>query len=152
MFIIINHRQILNTAASCPRTPRNQPSSPGHSGGVSVDCDPCTWTGSASTSVSGNVVTVTFDTALPDECCCTVTLDCDDGDGSAEVCVCGLEGDIDRGGLVSTSDASIIKPKFGDTPTNADAEFDFDCSGLIATSDFSQVKPKFGNTLVNPCP
>jgi hypothetical protein len=124
----------------------------GHSGGVSVDCGPCSWTGSASTSVSGNVVTVTFDTALPDQCCCTVTLDCDDGAGSAEVCVCGLEGDIDRGGLVSTGDASIVKPKFGDTPTDADAEFDFDVSGLVSTSDFSQVKPKFGNALLNSCP
>ena len=87
-----------------------------------------------------NTVTVTFDPALPDEACCVITLACE-----AEVCVCGLEGDIDRSGLVSTGDASIIKPRFGDTPTDADAEFDYDVSGLISTSDFSQVKPKFGN-------
>ena len=99
--------------------------------------------------MAGNVVTVTFDAALPDQCCCTVTLDC-----NAQVCVCGLEGDIDRGGLVSTGDASIIKPKFGQTPSEAsvNVEFDVDASGLITTSDFSQVKPKFGNSLVNSCP
>jgi hypothetical protein len=88
-----------------------------------------------------------LDTALPDTCCCNVTLDCD-----AEVCVCSLEGDIDRGGLVSTGDASIIKPKFGDTPTDADAELDFDVNGLVSTGDFSQVKPKFGNALQDLCP
>ena len=115
-------------------------------GGVNVDCGPCDWTGSASAGVEGNVVTVTFDTALPDQCCCTVTLDC-----GAEVCVCGLEGDIDRSGLVTTGDASIIKPHFGDTPTDATAEFDYSVSGLITTSDFSSVKPWFGNT-VPECP
>ena len=93
-------------------------------------------------------VTVTFDGALPNEAYCVVTLDC-----GAQVCVRGLEGDIDRGGLVSTSDASIIKPKFGQTPSEASAnvEFDFDVSGLISTSDFSQVKPKFGNAAPD-CP
>jgi hypothetical protein len=121
-------------------------SAAGFSGGVSVDCTPCGWSGSATAAVTGNTVTVVFDTALPDTCCCTVTLDC-----GAEVCVCGLEGDIDRGGLVSTGDASIIKPHFGDTPTDADAEFDFDVSGLVTTGDFSQVKPKFGNS-AQECP
>jgi hypothetical protein len=119
----------------------------GFSGGVAVDCGPCAWTGSASGTADGNTVTVTLDTALPNTCCCEVTLDC-----GASVCVCGLEGDIDGSGLVSTGDASIIKPKFGQTPTAATAEFDFDVSGLVSTGDFSQVKPKFGNTLQNPCP
>jgi hypothetical protein len=116
-------------------------------GGVTVDCVPCSWNGSASATTNGNVVTVAFNQALPGQCCCTVSLDC-----GAEVCVCGLEGDIDRGGLVSTGDASIIKPKFGDTPTEATAQFDFYADGLISTSDFSQVKPYFGNALLNSCP
>jgi hypothetical protein len=110
-------------------------------GGVAVDCS-VAWSGSATGTVNGNMVTVTFDPPLPDQAKCTVTLDC-----GAEACVRGLEGDIDRGGLVSTGDASIIKPKFGQTPTEAagNVEFDFDVSGLISTSDFSQVKPKFGH-------
>jgi hypothetical protein len=124
----------------------------GAAGPVTIDCGPCAYTGTGTASVVGNVVTVTFSTALPDKCCCTVTLDCDDGAGSAEVCVCGLAGDIDRGGLVTTGDASIIKPKFGQTPTAATAQFDYDLGGLINTGDFSVVKPKFGNTLVNSCP
>ena len=62
-----------------------------------------------------------------------------------------LAGDIDRSGQVSTADASIIKPKFGQTPTALTAEFDFDVSGQISTSDFSQVKPKFGH-IAPECP
>ena len=57
----------------------------------------------------------------------------------------GLEGDIDRGGLVSTGDASIIKPKFGQTPTDATAQFDYDVDGLISMGDFSLVKSRFGH-------
>jgi hypothetical protein len=116
-------------------------------GGVTVDCAPCFWSGSANTIVNGTVITALFSPALPDQCCCTVTLDCDAG-----VCVCRLDGDINRNGLVAISDASIIKPKFGDTPTDATAEFDFYVDGLISMSDFSQVKPYFGNGLVNSCP
>ena len=125
-------------------------------GPVTVDCTPCDYTGTGTASVDGNVVTVTFDTALPNKCCCTVTLACDDGSGSAEVCVCGLEGEIDRddpgAGVVSPGDASIIKAKFGKTPTEAIAEFDYDADGLISPGDFSLVKARFGNTLVNSCP
>jgi hypothetical protein len=112
----------------------------GCDGAVVVDCS-AAWGGNASVTLDGNTATVTFDAALPDQAACTIELYC-----GASVCVRGLEGDIDRGGLVSTGDASIIKPHFGDTPTDADAEFDYDLSGLISTGDFSQVKPLFGHT------
>jgi hypothetical protein len=116
---------------------------------VAVNCWPTGWTGAVPYGISGTVgdtVTVDFSPALPDEACCTIELDC-----GAWICVRGLEGDVDRSGLVTTGDASIIKPKFGDTPTAADAEFDFDVSGLISTADFSQIKPSFGN-LAPACP
>jgi hypothetical protein len=83
-----------------------------------------------------------------------VTLDCDDGAGSGQVCVCTLHGDIGRDGLVTTADASIIKPHFGQIPSEAadNVEFDYDCSGGISTGDFSQVKPKFGSGVLISCP
>jgi hypothetical protein len=109
---------------------------------ASVSCVNNTYGGTITTTANGTTVTVEFSTGLPDQDACEVTLS---GDVSDSICVRPLEGDIDRGGLVSTGDASIIKPKFGDTPTGASAEFDFDVSGLISTGDFSQVKPKFGN-------
>jgi hypothetical protein len=112
----------------------------GFGGGVTVDCS-AAWDGAAAALAVGSTVTVTFDEPLPDQAFCTVALDC-----GASVCVRGLQGDTNRDGLVSTGDASIIKPHFGDIPTGANAEFDFDVSGVISTGDFSQVKPLFGHT------
>ena len=89
----------------------------------------------------GNTVTVTFSSALPDEEACTLTLDC-----GAVVCIRALRGDISGEGVVSTADASIIKPKFGQVPTDATAEFDYNVDGIIRTAGFSQVKPLFGNS------
>ena len=62
-----------------------------------------------------------------------------------------LRDDINRDGAVSPADASIIKPKFGQVPTDATAQFDFNNDGIISTADFSQVKPLFGNTTAS-CP
>jgi hypothetical protein len=118
---------------------------PGPNGGLTVDCSTL-WDGVVDVHVYGRTVSVTFDPALPDRAYCTVTLDC-----GSPVCVRGLAGDVDRNGTVTTGDASIIKPHFGDVPTEADAEFDFDLSGLISTGDFSQVKPLFGNEALD-CP
>ena len=94
----------------------------------------------SATSVVGNTVTVLFGQPLPDNDACTVTLDCE-----ASVCVAGVRGDINGDGVVSTADASIIKPKFGQVPTNATAQFDYNVDGFVSTADFSQVKPLFGN-------
>ena len=95
------------------------------------------------------------DRPLPDRDCCQVTLaEMATGYGKPAdglMTVRPLAGDIDRNGLVSTSDATIIKARFGNMPTDADAELDFDVSGQISTGDFSQVKPKFGNAVAE-CP
>ena len=56
-----------------------------------------------------------------------------------------LRGDINRDGVVSTADASIIKPRFGQLPGVVGAEFDYNVDGIVSTADFSQVKPLFGN-------
>ena len=66
--------------------------------------------------------------------------------GDSALCVRGIRGDINRDGVVSTADASIIKPKFGQVPTDATAQFDYNVDGIISTADFSQVKPLFGAT------
>ena len=98
----------------------------------------------------GDTVRVTLYNPIPDQTWYTITLT---GDVSDSFTVGMLSGDIDRSGLVSTGDASIIKPHFGQTPSNTpgsglcEPQFDYDCSGLCSTSDFSQVKPKFGHSL-----
>jgi hypothetical protein len=116
---------------------------PAASVSATVDCLNSGYSGSVSTTAYDYTVEVELDPALPDEDCCTVTLS---GDVEDSFAVRTLAGDVDRNGTVSTGDASIVKPHFGD-PADADnAEFDFDCSGLITTGDFSQVKPRFGNT------
>jgi hypothetical protein len=88
-------------------------------------------------------VRVEFSEALPDQDCCEISLT---GDAIDSFSVRTLAGDIDRNGSVTTGDASIIKPHFGETAAVAGAEFDFDVSGTVTTSDFSVVKPLFGNT------
>ena len=65
--------------------------------------------------------------------------------GDSALCVRGIRGDINGDGIVSTADASIIKPKFGQVPTVVGAEFDYNVDGIISTADFSQVKPLFGS-------
>ena len=98
---------------------------------------------------AADTIAVMFDPALPDEDCCEVTFD---GMGSVDggapivdpVVVRTLRGDVNRDGVVSTADASIIKPKFGGDPAVEGPEFDFNVDGIISTADFSQVKPLFG--------
>ncbi len=116
-----------------------------------------TYAGSITATLdAADLVAVTFDPALPDEDCCEVTFD---GMGSIDggapivgpVVVRTLRGDVNRDGVVSTADASIIKPKFGGDPAIEGPEFDFNTDGIISTADFSQVKPLFGNSAA-PCP
>jgi hypothetical protein len=111
---------------------------------ATVDCEG-PYGGSVTATPAGTTVTVEFSGPLPDRDCCEVSLT---GDAVDSFHVRTLAGDIDRSGLVSTGDASIIKPKFGQTPSEAagNVEYDYDCSGLVSTGDFSQVKPQFGHT------
>ena len=110
---------------------------------ANVSCVNGTYGGTITTTAVGTTVTVQLSEALPDEDACTVTLS---GDVSDSMCVRPLAGDIDRGGSVSTGDASIIKPHFGEPAAASNAEFDFDTSGTVTTGDFSVVKPLFGHT------
>jgi hypothetical protein len=95
----------------------------------------------AGVSVIGNVVTVTFDPALPDEDACTMSLDC-----GASVCLRGLEGDLNRSGSTTAADALTTKIRFGQIADAANAEYDFNCSGEITAADYLQIKPRFGNS------
>jgi hypothetical protein len=114
---------------------------------ATVDCDGA-YGGSVTATPAGTTVTVEFSGPLPDQDCCEVSLT---GDATDSFHVRTLSGDIDRNGTVTTGDASIIKPHFGETAAIAGAVFDFDCSGTVSTSDFSVVKPLFGNTAPD-CP
>ena len=93
-------------------------------------------------------VTVEFDERLPDADCCTVTLS---GDVEDSFTVRMLAGDVDRDGAVSTGDASIVKPHFGEAVSVDNMLYDYNCSGLVTTADFSEIKPNFGNEVAS-CP
>ena len=116
--------------------------------GASVSCVNNAYGGSAGAVAVGTTVAVELSEAPPDEDCCTITLG---GDVADTFPVRTLRGDINRDGVVSTADASIIKPKFGQIPSSATAAFDYNVDGIISTADFSQVKPRFGNAAPS-CP
>jgi hypothetical protein len=109
---------------------------------ASVDCAGQAYGGSAAVTALGSGVTVALTPALPDGDCCTITLS---GEVEDSFAVRTLAGDLDRSGLVTTADASVVKPHLGNPATAENAVFDYDCSGMISTADFSQVKPNFGH-------
>ena len=49
-------------------------------------------------------------------------------------------------GDTNTSDASQVKLRFGQTPTDADCQWDWNLSGQINTSDYSQAVLRFGKS------
>ena len=51
---------------------------------------------------------------------------------------------MNRSGETNTTDASSVKLRFGQPPTDANCEWDFNCDGAINTTDASQVKLRFG--------
>jgi hypothetical protein len=111
----------------------------GFLGGVVVNCVPTPWVGALATSTSGNTVTVQFNPALPDQTYCEIVLDC-----GALVCVRSCEGDLNRSGSTTTSDALQCKIRFGQTASNANCEWDFNLSGTITTADALATKIRFG--------
>ena len=72
------------------------------------------------------------------------------GDVADAFVVRTLAGDVDRDGTVSTGDASVVKPHFGEPAGAGNAEYDYDCNGTVTTADFSLIKPHFGHELTCP--
>ncbi|MHC4234067.1 MAG: carbohydrate-binding protein, partial [Planctomycetota bacterium] len=85
--------------------------------GVScIDNDglPVAYGGTATvTAGAGNLVHVNLSEPLPDQTCCTVSVDDCISSGSRKIR--SLAGDVSRDGEVSVSDKSLIKPKIGAT-------------------------------------
>ncbi len=109
--------------------------------------------GSVGASLGGasDELTITFSPALTDVDRYTIDLvGMSSAAGSALVAstfeVIALSGDNDQNGVVSTGDASIIKPLFGTALDASNFGFDFNVDGVISTGDASQIKPRFGNT------
>ena len=106
---------------------------------ATVNCS-VSWSGSATvTAVVGDTVRVEFDSRLPDQAYCVITLDCMTND----ICVRTIEGDMNRSGHTNTTDASAAKARFGATLGDNNCEWDFNCSGAINTTDFSACKARF---------
>jgi formylglycine-generating enzyme required for sulfatase activity len=109
---------------------------------IDVTCWPTAWAGSVPLAISGTLgdtITAEFTPALPDESCCTVTLDC-----GASVCVRSCEGDVNRSGRTTTEDTLRAKIRFGQAVTDANCEWDFDLSGGITTADSLAVASRLG--------
>ena len=118
---------------------------------ASIDCTDnagaiTSHTASGSASVSGDTVTVTFASALPDQNACVVTLTC-----GASVCIRMLAGDINRNGVVTTGDFSDVRFWFNQTACVAGANIDYNTDDGVTTSDASGVRFWFNNT-VPVCP
>ena len=108
--------------------------------------------GAVATSLGGldDVLTITLGPALTDVDRYTVDLAGMASAGGVALAgstfeVVALRGDTNVDLVVSTADASIIKPKFGETADGTNFRFDHNNDGIISTADFSQVKPLFGN-------
>jgi hypothetical protein len=114
---------------------------------ASVDCVNQIYAGTVEATADGATVTVGFSPALADQDCCTVTLS---GEVEDEFVVRTLAGDVDRDGTVSTADASVVKPHFGEPADAGNAQYDYDCNGAVTTGDFSVIKPLFGHELTCP--
>ena len=112
------------------------------SASASVSCVNNTYSGSVTTTPADATVTVEFDPALPDRDCCEITLT---GDVQDSFSVRTLKGDVNRDGSTNTTDASQIKPRFGQDAATAGPQYDYNTSGTVNTTDFSQIKLFFGN-------
>ncbi len=107
--------------------------------------------GGAPLAIPGDLLTVTFSPALPDLDCFTINLDGMTtaagvalADSTFRAVV--LHGDIDQNGVVSTGDASIIKPQFGAPPSATNLGFNYNHDSVVSTGDASLIKPLFGNS------
>ena len=109
---------------------------------------------SVTPSGGDQVVTIVFNTRLPDIDCYTFDLagmqSADGGDfefpEDGQFQIIALEGDADRDGTVSTADGSSITGRLGYTVTDALAQYDCDRDNQISTADGSFVTGRLGRT------
>jgi hypothetical protein len=128
---------------------------------VQVECVNSTYSGAIDVSLQEGAycgeskLVVTFTPALPDQDCCTITLDGMTsvyGQSSvAQFDVTPLAGDVDRDGQVLTTDASRVKARFQEPVGPETFIYDVDCDGQIITPDASAVKSRFQHTAPD-CP
>ena len=110
------------------------------------------YTGAVGTSLAGgDQLTITFDPALEDVDRYVVALSGMTSLGGAESAdptfeVIALEGDVNHDLATNTTDASILKLRFGLPVDGTTWVYDYNNDGEINTTDFSQVKLKFGNS------
>ncbi len=112
---------------------------------VSVSCQNNIYTGSITTTVStdGMMVTIEFDPALPDRDCSTITFS---GAIVDTFNVRTLVGDTNHDGIVSSADASLIRPWFGREINENNFIYDINVNGSIGNDDFNDVMKYFGKS------
>lgn len=117
-------------------------SASGFSGGVTVNCSPTAYGGSAvHAGTVGDTVTITFTPGLPDETNCTIDLDC-----GASVCVRNLEGDSNLDGATNPVDNNQRLLRFGQTAAAAGVQWDVNTDGSVNPVDDNQTLLRFGNS------
>ena len=115
---------------------------------ASVSCASSVYVGSAVTSVVGNVVTVNFTPALPDQDCCRVNLTGDVYDGRY---VAILGGDANRDADVNSLDYSAVKLRLGQPVNDSNCQVDVDANNDITSLDYSAIKLRLGHVVAS-CP
>jgi hypothetical protein len=109
---------------------------------ATVTCVNNAYTGVVTVEADGTT-SVTIDLApLPDVDCCEIALT---GGIEDSFSVRTLRGDINCDGVTTTSDALVIKSRFGLDAATAGPMYDYNASGAVTTDDFLQVKMLFGN-------
>lgn len=100
-----------------------------------------------------DVVTIEFNTALPDIDCYTFDLtgmESFDGGGfdppeDSEFQIVALVADVNRDNQVSTADGSSVKGRLEDPVTDENCQYDVNDDGQISTADRSSVKGRLEN-------
>jgi hypothetical protein len=94
-----------------------------------------------------NSITVSFSPALDNADCWTIAAS---GDGTGDVVVGALRGDVDQNASVNTADITSIKPLLATVPVAGTFLRDVDANGSINTADITAIKPLLGTSTTCP--
>jgi hypothetical protein len=94
-------------------------------------------------SSDGMMLTIEFNPPLPDQDCCTIKLN---GAIEDSFTIRTLAGDVNHDGVVSTGDASIIKPWYNHEVNENTFIYDINTNGSITSDDYDSCVSKFGHS------
>jgi hypothetical protein len=90
-----------------------------------------------------------FDPPLPDQDCSMLVVTSDSFEET--VFIRTLAGDINRDGMVTTTDSAVIKPHIPAVVDETNFFYDYSTDGRVPVSDFSEIKSNYRHA-VPSCP